>query len=227
MFMGHTIRRIYNVKRQPRALKTMADGASWAGKSVIASVLMQDLLQNFETQHDTVLVPFLLCRRDNEKQQMAADFIAGLLRQVLQCSHAREPMQAIRDYYDNSSTSSPVLSDLMKTFEKIVVSYDRIYIVLDGLDEYGEDNSIRTELLKRLMQDDIRLLVTSRFLPIFQAVFESAARLNIKAQDHDLKTYIGSRIEDTPTIHKRVARANGESLRREISSIVFDKTAGR
>lgn len=99
-------------------------------------------------------------------------------------------------------------------------------IVVDALDECPESNGAREYLLRGLQKlvPKVHLLVTSRYDGSIEHGLESAGRLEIRANDDDIKTYLGARMETIPLLAGLIAA--DESLHHEILNTVTEKASG-
>jgi hypothetical protein len=78
-----------------------------------------------------------------------------------------------------------------------VSSFSKVFVVIDALDECLENDGTRESLIAEIkkLQPSIHLLVTSRHIASIEREFEKAARLEILANDEDIRRYLGGRIE--------------------------------
>jgi hypothetical protein len=79
-------------------------------------------------------------------------------------------------------------------------TYAQVFIVLDALDEYSEASGTRETLIgfMQSLTNHLRLLITSRDLPSIAYIFQDARRLDIRANDQDVRSYIRNRIVRSP-----------------------------
>lgn len=75
--------------------------------------------------------------------------------------------------------------------------YSKVFIVADALDECPEDNGTRGDLLTELrsLVAAVNLLFTSRYLTSIERDFQGTKRLDIRANDDDIRRYIEVRIQ--------------------------------
>ena len=71
------------------------------------------------------------------------------------------------------------------------------YIVIDALDECSEENGIRGEFIACLLNclPNIRLLVTSRQIPTIGACLKPHFRLDVRADDGEIMSFIEAQID--------------------------------
>ncbi|SJL14209.1 uncharacterized protein ARMOST_17664 [Armillaria ostoyae] len=72
----------------------------------------------------------------------------------------------------------------------------RVYIVLDALDEFTDNNGEREELINtmRKFNNNIHLLVTLRDITTIGLLFKADTRFNIQAANNDINLYIMSKL---------------------------------
>ena len=125
----------------------------------------------------------------------------------------------------------PLLGDLTDLLVGQLAVYDRIYLIVDALDECPEGNGARgavIDLLRTLRKISTRcsLFVTSRIEATFQIEFggEGCLRLDISANDSDVRRFVQSNIKR----HWRIARAveDDPSLQETIVAYLTMKAQG-
>ena len=91
----------------------------------------------------------------------------------------------------------PLLKEIAKLLRLQVEKFDEVFIVIDALDECPELDQTRKELLTEVrgLLPKVRLMVTSRNIPSIENMFKHDKRLEIRAQDQDIRKFIESQIE--------------------------------
>ena len=79
-------------------------------------------------------------------------------------------------------------------------------MVIDALDEYTEEDGFRDKFLMgiRKLQPNIRLLVTSRWLLNIEREFDKPIRLEIRATEEDVTTYLNDRIQERKRLKNHI-----------------------
>jgi hypothetical protein len=112
----------------------------------------------------------------------------------------------IRNLYDThvEKNTSPAPTELLAALKLEIGAFSRAFIIVDAIDECSEDDKKRENLLDTLLSlpENVKLLVTSRPLPTIQTDREGIARLDIRADDQDVRMYVKGRIPR----EKRLAR---------------------
>jgi hypothetical protein len=87
----------------------------------------------------------------------------------------------------------------------VLAQYPHVYIVVDALDEC--QNETRRQLCSKLLDlqkgADMRLMVTSRFVPDVEDAFRLASRLEVEASDEDVKQFVVGQIHRLPACIQR------------------------
>lgn len=103
----------------------------------------------------------------------------------------------------------PSLEEISTTLKSIVRDYSRVYLVVDALDECPAEDGTRSKLLaeiRGLQKEkgiDLRLMVTSRFIPDIEDKFKEVLRLEVRASDKDIEKFVTGRIGWLPNIIQR------------------------
>ena len=112
----------------------------------------------------------------------------------------------IRNLYDThvNKKTRPTPTELLGTLKTEIGAFSKAFIIVDALDECSEDDNKRANLLDTLLSlpKNVKLLVTSRPLPTIQSDLEGIARLDIRADEKDVRMYVKGRIPR----EKRLAR---------------------
>ena len=89
----------------------------------------------------------------------------------------------------------PTLSKWSELLQSEVRRFSKVFIVVDALDECLESTRDNFLVEIRRLQPSIHLLVTSRYNATIECESDKAARVEIRANDEDVKRYLKDRIE--------------------------------
>jgi hypothetical protein len=156
-----------------------------AGKTILTSVVIQNLMDEFDS------VAFLYCDFRRKAEQGLNDLLANLVKQLLRSQAFLPPaVEQLRKRHSNRGTR-PSTDELSQALESVVTAGSRSFVLVDALDECGD---CRGRLLKILFdlqtRSDINLFATSRDLPEIVSQFEDHPKLEIRASEDDIRTYI-------------------------------------
>jgi len=116
----------------------------------------------------------------------------------------------VDELYDDFESKKPTLERLWKVLMAEIAVLDRVYIVVDALDECPENDlkeadsyNPREELLdkleKLLQLPNVMIMVTSRPIPDIQKLF-NWPEIEISARDHDISLFLGKKIKASAKI---------------------------
>ncbi|KAK0435991.1 hypothetical protein EV421DRAFT_1739854 [Armillaria borealis] len=183
-------------------------GSPGIGKSVLASIIvnaLQSPIYEKTLVQQKTLVLSIFCDRQSANTQTVENVLRSLLKQRVQ---AHGLSDSITFLYDNNTRL--FFDDLTEVLVEELKSFDRVYIILDALDEFPENDGGQEKLINAL-----RTLGTS--------LFKTDTRLDIRAADEDIKTYIMSKLSSGRLAHHIKGR---DHMRGEILSGVTAKADG-
>ncbi|PVI00925.1 hypothetical protein DM02DRAFT_706780 [Periconia macrospinosa] len=109
-------------------------GPPGAGKSILTSVIIQDL-KTLCRNHKSVGLAFTYCVFKRQNDQSLQNVLAGLSRQLVE----RQPVvpESIRKLYQGHEEGAdrPLLKEVLKILQIVIGSYSKVYILIDALDE--------------------------------------------------------------------------------------------
>jgi hypothetical protein len=191
-------------------------GIPGAGKTIMAAVTVDYLQETVQAQD--VGVAYIYCNYKARADQTALNLLTAILKQLVQDRPSiAKPLSSLYDYHVVRQTR-PSLDETMSALQSIFGNYSRVYVVIDALDECALGD--RDELLDRLhslqSKTDLRLMATSRDISDVVERFNGMPRLEVRADDADIKRYIIGQTKRLP----RCIRRDGELQR-----LVQDKIA--
>jgi hypothetical protein len=136
-------------------------------------------------------VAFVYCAY-NEPHQSASHLLGSLLQQLAQQNPGSlQDIMACRADHVRQGTH-PSLSEISRLLRLQVQDFDDVFLVIDALDECSEAHQTRNRFLSELrgLLPGIHLLATSRQIPSIEKSFRGNARLEICANEEDVKAYI-------------------------------------
>lgn len=118
------------------------------------------------------------------------------MRQLVQ--ERRTVSENITSLYNSHSQRNTLLSetDITQTLQSEISNYSSVFLVVDALDECSETHDTRLNLLDTLrsLPVNVRLMVTSRYLPTIEREFIGVRRIEISATGDDVGRYVRGRI---------------------------------
>ncbi|RDA85662.1 hypothetical protein CP532_4628 [Ophiocordyceps camponoti-leonardi (nom. inval.)] len=182
-------------------------GIPGAGKTILTSVVVDDLNRRFEDVDACICYLYFDMRRVDE--QGFADLMASLLKQVFEYQAAMS--QDIRELYARHSLkrTRPSTDELGEMLRSLLTSLSdvRIFIVIDALDECQAFNGCRSRFLEYILQiqsiSGANIFATSRHIPEIAEYFNEAIWLEIAANEQDIRLYLTGNMYRLPAFVRR------------------------
>lgn len=191
-------------------------GIPGAGKTILASIVVDNLITKFRSDW-SIGIAYVYCNFQRRNEQRIDDLLASLLKQLAQRSSFL-PV-SVKDLYDrhNNIQSRPSLQEISDTLHSVTAKYSRVFIIVDALDECQASDSCRSRLLSELFNLQKRhktnTLATSRFIHEIVDRFQVALRLEIRAREEDVQTYLDYHmsperafLRKNPELQKKIKR---------------------
>lgn len=177
-------------------------GIPGAGKTTLASIIIDHLEQKFHTDPD-VGIAYIYCNFQSTPDLNIQDLVASLIKQLIQ--RQSELPKVVIDLYKNhqKKNTRPRTDELSSCLRSIVTELSTTFIIVDALDECGTGYGRREKLLREIfaLQTDcnINFLATSRHIPEIMAQFNRKTWLEIRADPRDVKAYLRSHLSTFPS----------------------------
>ncbi|CAN9193849.1 unnamed protein product [Alternaria alternata] len=180
-------------------------GIPGAGKTMVAAIAVDQLLDS--VQNGAYGVAYVYCNYKSQADQDIVSILAAILKQLVQSRpSALGPVERLHQKHAGRGTK-PSLDDIYSALRDVLTQYPYVHIVIDALDEC--QNEIRRQLCTKLLDlqkgADMRLMVTSRFVPDVEDAFRLASRLEVEASDEDVKQFVLGQIHRLPGCVQRSA----------------------
>jgi ankyrin repeat protein len=175
-------------------------GIPGAGKTVLASIIIDHLERTFADRED-VGITYFFC--DYRQQQTLVGLYSALLKQLVQ-GQVSIPDRVVSMWKTHSNKgTSPSEEEVYSQLRSVITKCRRGLIVLDALDECPVHNgmqSVRTIFLRKIMrlceEDGIGILATSRPDQEISAFFKIGPFVEIQASTDDIESYVEARIDE-------------------------------
>ena len=174
-------------------------GIPGAGKTVLASSVIREALV---ASDPSVAVAFFYCDYKDAATQDPLNILGSLARQLArQNGDAFEKLQKLyrKHYPDNKMTSEYEPEELRDLIVDMTSTFDSTLVLVDALDECGNNTSLVVELLASLNTNgnmsDVRTLFLSRDEQNIRDWIDGYYEISIAATSSDLKLYVGAEIE--------------------------------
>ena len=101
----------------------------------------------------------------------------------------------------------PSLVELVDVLQSVLADYSTVYVVIDALDECQDSDGTRHQFLNQLQalqsEWDMRLMITSRFIPDIISRFSEALVLEVRAHEQDVRSFVSSQVGRMPRCIQR------------------------
>lgn len=182
-----------------------------AGKTFLTSRLI-DYIQTLQKQPPMVPkygLAYIYFNYQEQLQQKPIQVLSSLAKQLV--SQIKHLPKEIEDFHDRlkSQRKSPTLVDLKEALFSTFKSFYQVFFVFDALDECDQEDQ-REELLPLfhdLVENGANVFLTSRPYPedIHESLHE-LPKVELSAQDQDIRTYIQERIKAKPRAKKLIEK---------------------
>lgn len=151
-------------------------GIPGAGKTVLATALFQQLQEKHIGANVAVLIAY--CSFDDANTHSSSNIVSSFLRQLIE-KHGRisDPVRKLyTDHTQHGEQSRPSQEKLVEALSSELETFDKAFIIIDGLDELRE-NKQKVELLQTIesLHPLPQLLVTSRPVESIKQWFTESA----------------------------------------------------
>ncbi|EXK43271.1 hypothetical protein FOMG_05903 [Fusarium oxysporum f. sp. melonis 26406] len=184
----------YQSWTQEKGQVLFCPGIAGAGKTVLASAIIESLHSRFQSDSSTAIV-HIYCRYNRVDRQTFNKLRASLLRQLCErLSPLPEGIMQLYNQYKPRRVEAPperILSEL----ESVSGLFSKVFMVVDALDEWRATEhadlySLPGELLHLQRKLAMNLLATSRPIPLIANQFNNYPSISITAQQQDIYAYV-------------------------------------
>ena len=176
-------------------------GIPGAGKTILTSIVVEELLARFENNND-IGIAYLYCNYRRQHEQKLEDLFASLLKQFVQ----EQPsiLDSVKTLYDRHKDrrTRPSLDEILGILQTVAAASSRVFIVVDALDECQVSNGCRQRFLSGLFnlqaKCGVNLFTTSRLLSSIEKEFEGTSKLEIRASEDDVRRYLDGHLFRLP-----------------------------
>jgi hypothetical protein len=187
-------------------------GIPGAGKTMIAAIVIDHLTT--EIRDSTTGVAWVYCSYRSRGEQTADTLLGSILKQLVRSEtpHVVDLVIKFKQQYATRGTK-PTADDLRRVLFSVLAELSTTYIVVDALDECSVDGGTRSQLLEHLRalqhKTDLRLLITSRHIPDIVEKFKKNPRIEIRAHDGDIRSFIAGQLFRLPRCVQRDSELQG------------------
>lgn len=187
-------------------------GIPGAGKTILASIVIDDLFNRFRND-PAVGIAYVYCNYRQQYEQRAENLLINLLKQL---SQGRSSLpDSVKHLYDRhkAKRTRPSFEEISYALLSVATLYSQIFIAVDALDECQASDGCRSTLLREIFslqaKGGANLFATSRPIPEISEQFEGSASLEIRASEGDIQRYLDGRMSQLPAFIQRNSYLQG------------------
>lgn len=188
-----------------------ASGVAGSGKTMLASITVEHI----STRLPNVPLAFVFFEHKSQREYGRTAVLAAILRGFLQ-SEGKVPSDLAKLYdarYHSGDPPEP--EEVMEALATFVRRREKVFIVLDALDESSSGSSARHEVLSDILRlceyGAVYVLVTIRAGHSSHEKFESLAAVAVRADAGDVRRYLLPRMTYMPALIRQ-----DETLKRQV-----------
>ncbi|KAJ6563714.1 hypothetical protein DFH09DRAFT_1364088 [Mycena vulgaris] len=196
-------------------------GMPGAGKTVLASIVVDDLRTNLDSQSTGVAVLYL--SHKETEVQAPSNLLAGLWRQLVVEYPISSDLYGLYAKHRERRTR-PSLGEIHTILWSTLSQYSNVFIVVDALDEYPEQ---QRHILLRCIESlgsSVNLMLTSRPHITVKHIFPKLETLDIRATEDDIRRHVDAEILRSSRLSRHIERSPG--LREEIEATIVRRSDG-
>ncbi|KAL9045455.1 MAG: hypothetical protein Q9214_001501 [Letrouitia sp. 1 TL-2023] len=169
--------------------------AAGSGKTVLCSIVVDYLVQRKKNFQGNFGLAHIYCTYKEQQNQTAEKLLSRLLQQLLQqIGVIPKNIEAVYEDHVKAETRLG-REESLAILRSVTASFAQVFIVIDALDEC--EPAVLNGFIRPLIKlPDIRIMVTSRDLPHIEHYFSSSRRLEIRANEADIRSYAEDRIDE-------------------------------
>ncbi|KAL2846030.1 nucleoside phosphorylase domain-containing protein [Aspergillus pseudodeflectus] len=156
-------------------------GIPGAGKTIMAAIVIDDLHQRLRHKQDVGIV-YIYCNYQRQEEQTLHDLLLD------------EGLRQLK--------TQPSLGEVANDIHSLSDLYDRLFIVVDALDECQTANNCRTKFINELLSLQSRhnatIFATSRLINDVAERFQQATLLEIRANPEDVGVFLAANMANLP-----------------------------
>lgn len=209
--------------------KLWLSGIPGAGKTVLAGAVIQDAIERSDS-HSEVGIAFFFCDYKNESTWNIVNILGAIASQISQQND--DAFNDLKNYYDQLHPAgrlgkSPDTEDLRDKITEMSKYFKQTIVIVDGLDECGDDSDIVSETLSELANYTTNMsmaLFSRREVNIQGWLQEDFEHIEIAAKSNDVRLYVAAEMEKR--IQNRRLRISNMELKDEIMNKLVDGAKG-
>ena len=138
-------------------------GIPGCGKTILSSTVLEHVLDYYASRPNDAVLYFFFDFNDIDKQQHEGMICSLLSQLVMQCISIPPVLEALYSLCIKGGRK-PTHEALLKTLHQVMTTFDKVFIILDALDECVERPGLLADIEQLISWRDpnLRILATSR-----------------------------------------------------------------
>ena len=196
-------------------------GPSPSQQRVYRSIIINHLQTEY-AQNKEIGVVYAYCRYT--ESYTTAQIYRWWIKELLERSPATFRYVRETFYSHKKQETVPTKSELLEILCNISSAFQKVFIVIDGLDETNDE--VKQELLETLdtLPRKARGLIMSRPLPLFKYLLPEAVFIDIEARNEDIELFVAKRIHQIPRLQNMLE--GKDSVRSQVYAKIKEKSGG-
>jgi hypothetical protein len=197
-------------------------GIPGAGKTVLASVAVEDLRRNKHTSD--VAVSYIYCDYKDEAQHTLQNIVSVIIKDVVRKQSLSADLVEFHNHHQDANIR-PTLPELVHILRLEASKLSSVFAVIDAVDELTDNNHVRERLLGLLfdLMPYINIMLTSRPHVDVTKHLPNARRIEVAATKQDIRRYTENRLSSP----EFAALVEGrQDLRNRVIEMVTGKSEG-
>jgi Cdc6-like AAA superfamily ATPase len=123
----------YQTWADTRGRTLFCPGIPGAGKTVLTSIIVEDLGKRYNNNTETGIA-YIYCNFRRQPEQKAEDLLSNLLKQLSQGQVLPPSVKELYSQHQGRNTR-PSVDEISRTLQSVATLYARVFIIVDALDE--------------------------------------------------------------------------------------------
>lgn len=179
-------------------------GMPGAGKTMLSSIVIEHLQHEFD-EDPTVGIAYIFCNFRRYDEQKPRELLGSILKQLYWAMPAGlNDVEKVYEEHKSPTGYTPMSTpEVIACLRSVISCFDKVYILLDALDECRRDEGYRDILLTTVMglnkTANVNCFATSRRIPEIETHFEDAMWIEIQATDDDVMRFLDGHMSKLPS----------------------------
>lgn len=170
------------------------------------SSIVVDDLEAYSVGKNAAVV-HLYANHSRHSEQTVAAYLASIARQLV----LKRPilMETVEQHFPDLETAIQTTEQLSTLLTEMIPSFEKVFLIIDALDEFSPDRNIRLVLVMALMKIKgnpeklaFNVFLTSREAGDIEAKLSPTEMIAIRPSDEDITSFVNKRIDCSDTLRK-------------------------